>query len=321
MFMNFETTAALIKDGKLLHIAGTEALLRKLPKGAWVGGSTEYFMEKSGAKVSGDQFHVIEFAYDYAIKSYDVKNLKNIAADGFENGFSIVIVPFDSAVHKEYAQKAPEYQDMFMKNTAGWIAGLNLGKEGQTPIAVNGMTGEAFADRAVALHLGVGADKLCSINIINIFSQDESSPVITFTEEGFKVEKCLVGGKEVVFADYLAQNAIDTKMPLVGAYSGTGINVSFKKIEGGVVHLYAPVFKDIEYRMAKHIPDYVKAFTTQLAGIKAENIAFSCNCILNFLYGELEGKSIGAFSGPVTFGEIAFQLVNQTFVYVSVEGT
>jgi hypothetical protein len=46
---------------------------------------------------------------------------------------------------------------------------------------------------------------------------------------------------------------------------------------------------------------------------------FSCNCILNFLYGELEGKSIGTFTGPVTFGEIAYQLVNQTLVYVKAE--
>jgi len=45
---------------------------------------------------------------------------------------------------------------------------------------------------------------------------------------------------------------------------------------------------------------------------------YTCNCILNFLYGELEGKVIGSFDGPVTFGEIAYQLVNQTLVYVSI---
>lgn len=47
---------------------------------------------------------------------------------------------------------------------------------------------------------------------------------------------------------------------------------------------------------------------------------FACNCILNFLYSELEGKSTGAITGPITFGEIADQLMNQTLVYVQLEG-
>ena len=319
MFLSFESVSKLIEEGKLLHIAGTEAMLRKLPRGKWVGGSTEYFMEEDGGKVSGDNFDVIEFDYNFAIKSYDTASIKNIAADGFENGFSIVIIPFDSNVHIEYAQKAPSYRDMFMKNTVGWISGLNLGKEGQTPVAVDGMTGDVFTDKAVALHLDAGAGKIFSINIINIFSQDEKSPLIEFTKEGFEADKCLIDGKETRLADYIAYNKIDTKMPLVGEYSGVGVNVSFKKIKNGMVHFYAPVFKDIKYRMAKTIPDYVKAFNEKIAEAKGKNIVFSCNCILNFLYGELEGKVIGAFKGPVTFGEVAYQLVNQTLVYVSLE--
>jgi hypothetical protein len=137
--------------------------------------------------------------------------------------------------------------------------------------------------------------------------------------EGFKAEKCLIDGKEAKFADYITNNGINTKMPLVGDYSGTGVNVSIKKIENGVVHFYAPVFKGIKYRIAKNTSDYVKAFNESLVDIKDTDIVFSCNCMLNFLYGELEGKKLGAFTGPVTFGEIAYQLVNQTFVYVSVK--
>ena len=45
---------------------------------------------------------------------------------------------------------------------------------------------------------------------------------------------------------------------------------------------------------------------------------FSCNCILNYLYGELEGKVTEGMYGPVTFGEIAYQLLNQTLVYVRI---
>jgi hypothetical protein len=40
---------------------------------------------------------------------------------------------------------------------------------------------------------------------------------------------------------------------------------------------------------------------------------------LNFQYGKLEGKDLGAFYGPVTFGEIAWQVINQTLVYLRVK--
>ena len=319
MLITCEVASKLIEEGKLLHIAGTEALLKKLPKGNWIGGSTEYFMANDGGKVSGDLLFVTEFPYtNFVIKSYDVQNISQVTKDSFDNGFSILIIPFDSAVHKEYAQNAAGYEGMFLRNIVGWISGLNLNIPGQTPIAVNGNAPEAFTDKAVALHLQTPEDKTVSVNIINIFEQDTASPVIEFTEEGFSIKKCLVNGKEVVLADYIAENAIDTKLPLVGEYSGNGINISFKSIENGVVNFYAPVFNGIKYRMAKGVSNYESLFNMRIAEHKGTTAVFSCNCILNFLYGELENKKIEVFTGPITFGEIAYQLVNQTLVYVSV---
>jgi hypothetical protein len=319
MLITFQETSKLIADGKVLHIAGTEELLKKLPKGKWIGGSTEYFMAKDGGKVSAELLFVTEFPYsNFNVKAYDAKTISKVAEDSFDTGFSILIVPFDSAVHKEYAQNAAKYNKMFLSTVAGWISGLNLGKAGQTPIAVNGMTQEAFSDKAVALHLQIPEGKTVSINIINIFEQDTNSPLIEFTEEGFTITKCRVDGKEIALADYIAQNKIDTKLPLVGDYLGNGINVSFKSIENGVVNFYAPVFKGIKYRMAKTISNYVDLFNKRLAEHKGTTPEFSCNCILNFLYGELENKKIEAFAGPITFGEIAYQLVNQTLVYLTV---
>ena len=320
MLMTFDKASKQINDGKLLHIAGTGSLLEKLPKGNWIGGSTEYFMVKEGGKVTDSLLFVTEFPYErFSVKPYSADDIKNVAADACDNGFSIVIVPFDSTVHKTYAQNAAGFKDMFIKNITGWVSGFNLGVAGQAPVAINGMTGEAYTDKAVALHLEIPGDKVVSINIINIFKQDESSPVIEFTQEGFSAEKCLVDGKEVVFADYIKQNGIDTKLPLVGDYSGNGVNISFKSIENGIVSFYAPVFSGIQYRMAKSISDYAQEFNSRLAGHTGVEAAFSCNCILNFLYGELEGKSIDVFEGAITFGEIAYQLINQTLVYVTVE--
>ena len=319
MLVSFNKASEMIAEGKFFHIAGTENLLKKLPKGNWIGGSTEYFMAEEGGKVTNEMLFVTKFPFNkFKISVYDEKTISKITNDAFSNGFSVVILPFDSGIHKAYADKAPEFEGMFIKNIVGWVSGVNLGVEGQTPIAVNGLTGEAFSDKAVVAHVCVPDEKMVNIGIINIFDQDEKSPIFEFTNDGFSAKTCLVDGKEVKFADYIAEKNIDTKLPLIGEYSGQGINISFKAIEDGVVNFYAPVFPDIKYRMAKPMANYEKEFNSQLQKMKDVQSVFSCNCILNFLYGELEGKSIKTFPGPITFGEVAYQLVNQTLVYVTV---
>ncbi|MFN7050994.1 MAG: DUF6976 family protein, partial [Gemmobacter sp.] len=70
---------------------------------------------------------------------------------------------------------------------------------------------------------------------------------------------------------------------------------------------YAPVFADVEYRLARRREGGVEP-------ADAQQSAFSCNCILNYLYGGLEGKTTGGYTGPVTFGEVAYVLLNQTLV-------
>ncbi|HXZ96426.1 MAG TPA: hypothetical protein VEG37_05180 [Burkholderiales bacterium] len=58
------------------------------------------------------------------------------------------------------------------------------------------------------------------------------------------------------------------------------------------------------------------AFKSGTSGISSD-IPFARNCALNFLYGKLEGAQAG-LPGPCTFGEIAYQLLNQTMVYLVV---
>jgi hypothetical protein len=319
MLKTFEQAAAMINQNKLLHISGTESLLRGLPRGNWIGGSTEYFIGEDGGLVSDSVLDVQELNFDtYKFASYDVGTLANITKEAYPNGFSIVILPFDSEVHKHYAQNAADYENIFLKNVVGWISGFNLNKAGQTAVAANGGTGEVLTDRAVVLHIDLPEGRTVQIDIVNIFSPDTASPVITFDEEGFSTKTCLVGGKKVIFADYIAENNLNTQLPLIGDYSGAGINISIKSIADGVVYFYAPVFKGIDYRFAKNIPDYVEAFHRRIGelGENSANSDFVCNCILNFLYGGLEGKKLGGFYGPITFGEIAWQLLNQTLVYL-----
>ena len=110
---------------------------------------------------------------------------------------------------------------------------------------------------------------------------------------------------------------MDTRVPMIDGPGGS--NVSFQTVdaEGGTVDLYAPVFPGLEYRIAEPISDYLWLFHSALP--RGRRIVFSCNCILNFLYSDLEGKITEGMTGPVTFGEIAYQLLNQTLVYLSID--
>jgi hypothetical protein len=63
----------------------------------------------------------------------------------------------------------------------------------------------------------------------------------------------------------------------------------------------------------------MNTFNSMIPTGNNDAIAFSCNCILNYLYAELEGKQTGNFTGPITFGEVAYQLLNQTMVYLDIQ--
>jgi hypothetical protein len=319
VLITFDQAAAAIAEKKLLHISGTERLLRGLPHGNWIGGSTEYFMDEEGGRTSGALLDVRELPFDtYKFVSYDEATLPSITSDAFPNGFSIIILPFDTPAHRQYAENASNYENIFLKNIVGWIAGFNLNAADQTPVAVDGSRGEVFGDRAVVLHIGLPEDKTVCVNILNIFTPDPASPVITFASGGFNARTCFVDGRETLFADYIAENKLDVKLPLIGDYSGAGVNISIKNIADGVVNFYAPIFCGIDYRFAENIPDYADAFNKKITELESMEVEFVCNCILNFLYGGLEGKKLGGFYGPITFGEIAWQLLNQTLVYLRI---
>jgi hypothetical protein len=102
---------------------------------------------------------------------------------------------------------------------------------------------------------------------------------------------------------------------------GARINTSFQNVDETekVVNLYAPVFRDVEYKIAKPVSDYVTEFNQLVPKDIGDSVFFSCNCILNYLYAELEGKKTAGITGPMTFGEVAYQLLNQTMAYIMIE--
>lgn len=325
--LSLEETARLIREspGRSYAISGDEAVLRGLPPGSWVGGTIPYFMaEDLGGVISKRHALVAElpnFGMPTSIRAYGRDELARISKDGPANGYTFVILPAFSEAHLEFAKNAPYYPDLFVKPLVGWVAGIHLDDLGTVQAKVfAGDSGAAYADRAVALHVPLPQSKTAIIDILNIF-EPANGTVIAFPNTGFSVRDCLIDGRPANFAEWCKRMNVDAKLPLVADYCGANVNVCIREVDAdkGEVSFYAPVFDGVEYRFAKPVPDYPKAFAEAMAALPA-SASFACNCILNFLYGDLEGHQAG-MPGPVTFGEIAYQLLNQTMVYFDIQDT
>jgi hypothetical protein len=323
VMFSLEETVKKIKSGANLIIAGDEKLLNQLPAGQWIGGTSVYFIGQNGGAFSQDKLLVDElpdYVKNVEIKEYDQRTLSSVFLEARDNGFSIIILPFASEILYNFAMNGPNYPGFATKPLIGWVSGVKLEDIGvKTPKVFNGKTGTALDNKAVVLSAELPANKVAEIDIVNIFEQNDGD-MVTFPTGGFHVRDVLVNGKLENFAEYLKKTSHDIKLPLVANYFGTKVNISIQSIDEQKkeVSLYAPVFSNIAYKLAKPIENYVKEFMVHLPSTSGPQIVFSCNCILNYLYSELEGKKTGEITGPVTFGEIAYQLLNQTMVYLNI---
>ena len=319
-----EQAKALIATGKPLIIAADEQVLRKLPAGNWIGGTIPYFIGESGGVFSQEMAYVTEIpsqATSANIEVYGDKSIHEIYKRAPEHGFSFVIIPGFSQTHLTFALNAPMFPNFAANPLIGWISGFNLADLGKITAKVfDGRTAKAIENGAVVFYVTLPENLVANLEIVNIFDQG-SGDTITFSADGFSTKEAIINGKPTRFADYLSSKNIDTKLPLVANMCGAMINTSFQSVdkETGVVNFYAPVFKDIEYKIGQPVKDYVAAFLSRLPKGIDDQLFFSCNCILNYLYAELEGKKTGCATGPITFGEIAYQLLNQTMSYMTID--
>ena len=317
-----DETARAIQEGESLFLAGSRQVLERLPRGNWIGGTIAYFMTETGGLMTEDRIFVTPapaFALRSRVATYGADEIENIYADAPESGFTFVVMPAGTAVLTRFAEQAPACDGFLIRPVVGWVAGVRVDRlRCETPAVFNGLTGEAMEDRCCALHVALPAGRIADLAIVNIFEPGDGE-VIHFDRTGFEVQDCEIGGRRVNLAGYVASHALKTEFPLVGDYAGTNINVSFQKVDAktGVVDFYAPVFPGVDYRFARPITDYAEAFRSKIGATEREP-AFACNCILNYLYAKLEGKTTGSITGPITFGEIAHQLLNQTMVQLTI---
>ncbi len=321
--VDLENLIEKINQREFLIIAADEKILKQLPSGNWIAGSIPYFMGSEGGEISQEKAFVntiegVNLNNPPRIMPYDVNSIKNIAQDAPENGFTITILPAGSDIHAEYAENAPSYSNMFFSPIIGWVAGNHLDDTNTQAQVGFGTANMLMPDKAIAMHVPLSDSQFANINIVNLFEQG-AGPKISFAETGFTAVDCLIDGEPAKFSEYVQNNNIDTRLPLVADYNGVNINVSIKEILSDSVDFYAPIFKNVSYQFANPIADYVSELDKSIASQQIPDTCFSFNCILNFLYAELENKKTAELTGPFTFGEIAYQLLNQTLVYLSIE--
>lgn len=320
MLLSVAQANTVIERGGPLVVAGSNTALAALNPGNWIGGSIPYFITTKGGVCDQENVFVNEITLpitSWSIKSYGAMALSRLATDAYENGFSYIIIPANSAAHLEYAMHATEYPDIFMRPIMGWISGVHLNDLAcEAPVVVDGRTGMIQSTEAIVLHVELSPDTQAMVQTVNLFRPGKG-PALRFSEPGFSASTALVDGQRVNLVRFMQEHGWDASRPLVADYAGTHLNVSIKSINerSGRVSFYAPVFPHVIYREAAPVKDYVTAFSAAVP----QNIkpVLSCNCVLNCLYGKLEGRHTGAFTGPATFGEIAHQLVNQTLVYLA----
>lgn len=315
-----------IRRGGRFYLAGDEAVLRRLPKGCWVGGTIPYFMTGEGGMMTREEVFATEipsFATAADIRVYDAQSLFGVYRDAPDNGFSLLVIPAQCGTHLTFALNAQRYEGFASRPLIGWVSGVALPDIGKkTPKVFDGRDGRVLEDAAVVMHVSLPLGKRADVGLINIFEAGDGDD-LTFEADGFSAKEVIVGGARCDFAQYVREKNIDMRLPLVADCNGVMLNVSFQDVDeaSGEVRFYAPVFKGVRYRHARPVGDYVEAFESKMSTEFDSRIVYSCNCILNYVHANLEGRRTANITGPFTFGEIAYQLVNQTLVYLTIEDT
>ena len=309
----------LINQGKLLVIAGDHQLLKNLPKGNWIGGSIPYFMTPEGGRHINDKLLITDFS-DYVkkftIKEYKENQISEIPDNYPEHGFNYILIPGMSDTLKTFAYKTESEFKFFYSPLTGWVTGTSLDKiNDKFPIIVNGQTLETSDDAAIVIHAELPEYLEAKIDIVNIFEQGDGD-LIFFDNDRFEIYECYINGERRIFADYLRENNIDFSHPLVANYNGIPINVSIKSSTDIFVETFAPVRRGVKYKFAKRLENYEHEFSLKIPEYQ-QDVVSTCNCIYNYIFGKLENKKL-PYTGPFTFGEIAYILLNQTMVTLKI---
>jgi len=312
-----EEVSSMICAGNSLLLAGDAKLLSQLPAGNWIGGTTPFFiLYPENRTTSFDKIFVTplpDFVTKTEIREYDETTIKNIFNDGPQNGFTVLIMPYASPVAVEYSINATDYENFAASPVCGWLTGLPLDIiMTEKSYSASGTAHCLFPDRAVAMHISLPETKFAEIHTFNPYKQGVGDSIM-FEQNSLVVTDAIINGERRNFAEYLRGIGYDMLMPLVANYSGEMINDVVCAMDGDVVPMSAPVFSHVDYRIA-----VVDESITE-PSLVSDQIVFSVTCIGNFLQPDICAQYLRKMNGPVVFGEIAYQQIGQTTVYVIVD--
>ncbi len=314
--------AAMIQAGRILLLAGEESLLAGLPRGRWIGGTaTNFLTDAGGVTEQGRIFYadLTPYAQSAEIQRLSARQLPGLAQRYPQNGFSVLILPGLSDILVSFARDAGDYVGLFNGPLIGWMSAVEITEIGRKTPKIFAGDGHPYANRAALMHVTLPRLLSAQIDIVNLFSSGKGA-VITFPEDGLSATDCLVDGAPLNLAAYIAAQRIDTSLPLIADQHGATVNVSILQVDAAAqrVAFFTPVFKTMSYRFATPLTDFVAAFDRAVAATEPGEIAFACNCVLNYQNARLQGRRAGKFTGPVTFGEIAYIALNQTLACLSI---
>ena len=312
-----DEVSAMILAGNNLLLAGDAKLLSKLPAGNWIGGSTPYFiLHPENRTTSFDKIFVNrlpDYVSNVEIREYDETNIQSIFNDGPQNGFTILIMPFMAPVAMEYSINATNYKNFAAHPVCGWLTGLPLDIIlTEKSHSASGLVPCISTDKGYAMHVTLPKSKFAEIHTFNPYIQGDGDS-IQFENDSIVVTDAIINGEKRNFAEYLREIGYDMLMPMVANYSGSMINIVIAAIGEKEVPLSAPAFKFVDYRIAK-IDDNITE-----PSLMGEKIVFSVTCIGNFLQPDICAQYLKKMNGPVVYGEIAYQQMGQTTVYVTVD--
>jgi len=314
--------ARMIESGRTLALAGPGRVLFSLPVGNWIGGTSHYVVGPEGGVKCDNLIHVTDLG-DLGIvrfARYGADEMERLAAEMPANGFTFAIVPAGSTSLRAFARR-PDLGREGRGPLVGWVAGVDLDVlHGARPQVFSGQRRQFEFDALVAAHVTLPAGRRAALAIINPFEPAEDH-VIEFDAAGFSAVDCFVDGRRERLADFLARTGYaHGRLPLIAEIGGRSQNVSFQAVEcvSGRVEFFGPVAAGVKYRIARPLAEREQGFAGSAPGVVGGTVAFSCNCILNHLYGYI-GTSPGSdLQGPLTFGEIGDCLLNQTVVSLEI---
>ncbi len=320
MLVTFEQAKKYIEEGKILHIAGHCSVLSKLPKGNWIGGTTQLFIADEGGTFSREKLfvNIFDFPINFKVKVYNKSNIFDLIDDSYKNGLNLMVLPAETELTTYYSKESMLREDLLFHPTVGWIAGRWNDEPTSYCRVYDGTTGKSYEQEAVVMFMELPPGKTALIDIVNIFDYDDRAPIITFPTEGNIVTDCFVNGEKKNFAEYVKEAGLDIKLPIMADCNGVYLNSSIREIAGNETHFYTPVQRGLNYRPAKPLENYAAKFAERIASARKGSPIFACNCLMNYLYGDLEGKKLPPYEGPITYGEIAYRVLSQTLVYCEI---